>query len=351
MKFDFVVCKVASLQSEIESLGGTVCVLPKKSPKFLRHLPDIRELLVKNRYDVMHVHTTNFSGLLLKTAREQGVPVRIAHSHLSGLSQANNFLFRFLQASHFQLVERKRIAKHATHLLACSEDAGRILFADHWRSTKPSETIYCGIPLDKYRITEPVGSARKRLLEKFGIPGDAIVLGTVGRLIRTKNYPFLLALIRELVKRDKRYVLFVAGEGPLRNDLEARIERMGIRQNVFMPGICEDVPQLTSCLFDVFCLASHFEGFGIVLVEAMAGGLHCVCSDVVCSDLKEITPDGLTLLQLDDSISRWADAVEEGVKRRLDPNDGYERIRQTPFAIEQSYESLLNIYRQSEKNA
>lgn len=348
MQFDFLVCRVADMQAEIESLGGNVYVLPKKSPKFLRHLPDFRKRLSETRYDVLHAHTTNFSGLLLKIAKEQGVPVRISHSHNTGLSQANNIILRSLQSSHFQLVERKRIVKYATHLLACSENAGRLQFAGHWQSVKPSKTMYCGIQLDQYRITEPVEDVKKRLLEKYGIPKDAIIVGTIGRLIHQKNYPFLLVLLRELIKRDKRYVLFGAGEGPLRNELESQATKMGLRENVFFPGICHEVHHLVSCLFDVFCLASHFEGFGIVLVEAMAGGLHCVCSDVVCSDLKENTPDRLTLLNLQAPVSKWADAVEEGIQRRLSPDEGYERIRQTPFSIEQSYESLLKIYRQSE---
>jgi glycosyltransferase involved in cell wall biosynthesis len=204
--------------------------------------------------------------------------------------------------------------------------------------------VYCGIPFEQFG-KPTTKNARQSLRQQYGIPSDAVIIGSIGRLTRQKNYSFLLDVFAELTKRDSRYVLFIAGEGELRSSLEKKIYSLSLQKKVFLPGVCNNIPDLICSLFNIFCLPSIFEGFGIVFLEAAAGGLHTVCSNVITKDILEYIPDRFTLLSLSSPIADWCDALEIGITKRKTPQEGVEQLKQTPFSIEQSMESLITIYR------
>jgi glycosyltransferase involved in cell wall biosynthesis len=73
--------------------------------------------------------------------------------------------------------------------------------------------------------------------------------------------------------------LVIAGEGTQRPALEAQIARMGIAKRVRLPGHQDDVPAFLAGA-DLLAFSSHYEGFGLALVEAMASGLPVVATSV-----------------------------------------------------------------------
>jgi len=98
----------------------------------------------------------------------------------------------------------------------------------------------------------------------------------VGSLKPAKNYPVLLKAFAQL--GDLKAKLMIVGEGPLREELEHLVEELGIRHRVIMPGFFAD-PWPFYASADLFVLSSDYEGFGNVLVEAMAAGLKIVSTD------------------------------------------------------------------------
>lgn len=116
---------------------------------------------------------------------------------------------------------------------------------------------------------------------------DARIL-TVGSLKPAKNHALLLAAFAELAKsRDAR--LIILGEGAMREELEQCARRLGIADRVRMPGFRTDPwPYYASA--DLFVLSSDTEGFGNVLVEAMAAGLPVVSTD--CAGPREVLDGG-----------------------------------------------------------
>jgi glycosyltransferase involved in cell wall biosynthesis len=116
-------------------------------------------------------------------------------------------------------------------------------------------------------------------------PGPRI-LG-VGSLNKVKNHALLLDAFARLQRRDARLVIL--GEGELRADLERQAEALGIAARVSLPGFAIDPwPYFASA--DLFVLSSDYEGFGIVLAEAMYSGLRIVSTD--CGGSREILDDG-----------------------------------------------------------
>ena len=98
-----------------------------------------------------------------------------------------------------------------------------------------------------------------------------------GRLVSAKGYDVLLdaaAMLRDL---GIEFHLTVCGEGPLRADLEARVERLQLRTRVTLAGYCADLAGRMR-QSDVFVLSSRREGFGNVIVEAMHEGCPVIAT-------------------------------------------------------------------------
>jgi glycosyltransferase involved in cell wall biosynthesis len=108
-------------------------------------------------------------------------------------------------------------------------------------------------------------------------PGEGPVVVACGRLTEQKGFADLLdafaALRRALPAR-----LWIVGEGELRGELEARARSLGIEDHVWFAGFQRNPYRLMGAA-DVFALSSLYEGFGNVIVEAMAVGLPVVATD------------------------------------------------------------------------
>jgi sugar transferase (PEP-CTERM/EpsH1 system associated) len=152
------------------------------------------------------------------------------------------------------------------------------------------QTIYNGV--DTARFT-PDGDGRAALPEGFA-PGDALVIGTFGRLDPMKNQIALIEafsrILRERPEWRARLRLVIAGEGPVRPQLEAAIAEAGIGELVWLAGLRNDTPRLYRAL-DIFVLPSLREGISNTLLEAMASAVPVITTAV--GGNPEIVPDGV----------------------------------------------------------
>jgi glycosyltransferase involved in cell wall biosynthesis len=106
--------------------------------------------------------------------------------------------------------------------------------------------------------------------------GPPVVLG-VGRLVRQKDFATLLHAFAAL-RADRPARLLILGEGPERDALEALAVRLGVAEVVGLPGFAAN-PFAAMARAGVFALSSRWEGFGNVLVEALACGCPVVSTD------------------------------------------------------------------------
>lgn len=98
------------------------------------------------------------------------------------------------------------------------------------------------------------------------------------RLVEHKRVDVLLDALKFLHDKDMSVNCVIAGTGPLEAQLKTQRDRLGLTQSVCFPGFVEDVRPYFHAA-DLFVLPSDEEGFGIVLIEAMACGLPCVATD------------------------------------------------------------------------
>ncbi len=122
----------------------------------------------------------------------------------------------------------------------------------------------------------------------FSDGGPPIILGT-GRLTRQKDFETLIHAVA-MVRKTRPCRLVILGEGPLRSALENLVGRLNLTEHVSLPGFVEN-PFAYMARARLFVLSSVWEGFGNVLVEAMAAGTPVVATDCP-SGPREILEDG-----------------------------------------------------------
>lgn len=145
-------------------------------------------------------------------------------------------------------------------------------------------TVYNGIDLDKFKCD---ANAREEvIIQELNLDQDSILLLAVGRFHIAKDYPNLLRAFAQIKKNKALNVkLLIAGDGEEREHIEQLIRSLALHENVHLLGRRDDIPKLMSAA-DIFVLSSSFEGFGLVVAEAMACETFVVATD--CGGVKEV---------------------------------------------------------------
>ncbi len=179
--------------------------------------------------------------------------------------------------------------------------------------------------------------------DEAAAPEGARVLLAVSRLVEQKGVDVAIRALAEL--GDERAILVVLGEGPDRPELEALARSLGVEERVRLPGRSGDV---AAWLARAECLVhpARWEGFGLVLLEAMLAGLPVVASRV--SSIPEIVADGATglLVGADDApgLARALDSLLADPQRaRRLGEAGRERAR-AEFSEERMARRTIALY-------
>jgi len=141
-----------------------------------------------------------------------------------------------------------------------------------------------GLPQEQIRVIynpvvtpEILEKAEEPLNHPWFAPGEPPVILSAGRLTRAKDYPTLIRAFA-LVRRERPARLMILGEGEERPKLEALVRELDLDEDVSLPGFVDN-PYAYMARSAVFVLSSAWEGFGNVLVEAMAVGTPVVATD------------------------------------------------------------------------
>jgi glycosyltransferase involved in cell wall biosynthesis len=169
-----------------------------------------------------------------------------------------------------------------------------------------------GVPRDKVRVLHnPVDldtiTRQSAELAPPELAGDHPVIAAAGRLANVKNYPLLIAAVAELQARTPVHV-WILGEGPERDRLEALAAERGVASLVRFLGFQRN-PWRFIARADVFALTSVYEGFGNVLVEAMACGTPVVATR--SPGTIEIVTDEANGRLVEHDARAIADAIDE----------------------------------------
>jgi len=145
------------------------------------------------------------------------------------------------------------------------------------------QAIASGAPKDKLRVAYegvviPQGTPPQLRLasrHRWGVAGDAQLLGCVGVLLPDKGQEWLIRALVEVHKEFPSARLLLAGDGPMRGELEALAKTLGLGDAVVFAGFVKDVESVYAAL-DVFLLPSFFEALNNSLLAAMAHAIPSI---------------------------------------------------------------------------
>lgn len=318
-KFDF--------EDEIIALGGKIVRTPDvKEVGPLKHIKNIREIIAKERIDIIHAHTYFNSMFSMIAGKLSGVTVRIVHSH-NTKSEASPGI---LKKAYF-IISKYIINSHATNYFACGQDAGKALFY----ATNKFTIIDNGIILEDFYYN-PI--TRKQLRSEFDIPEDSTVILHVGRFDIQKNHDFLIDIYEEYLKLNPNSRLFLVGDGILKTKIDKKVQTLGISKNVLFLGKRPDTHRLYN-VADIFLFPSLHEGLPVTLIEAQANGLSCFISSEIDKTAKLVK--NVWFYSLSNRPKQWA---EELCKINTKRENSRETLEKSPYNMTRNIRSIENLY-------
>ena len=226
----------------------------------------------KGRYDIIHTHNSKAGFLGRLAARFMGAPVVIHTPHCFAFM--NESFSKFERRLYFYL--ERFTGLFTNGLITVSESQRSDL--EIRRLIKPEKVFLIENGIDINRFDNGGIDVQKKKKE-LGLDNNSLILGTVGVLNESKGHKYLIKALSKIIQDGFDAKLIIAGEGPLRRELEGLAQRLGISSKVTFLGHRDDVPEILP-IMDVFVFPSLWEGMPHALLEAMAQGLPVISTDV-----------------------------------------------------------------------
>ena len=316
-------CLAGSVFTEpLQRLGVRFFELSGRQRSLVENHRQFLALLRRERYHVVHLNL--FQGLALAyagTARRAGVPVRIAHSHNTGLRKSGTRPLKLLVHNMAKYI----FAREATAFWACSREAAGFLFPKGALNRRGYRFIPNGIEVERFRFDPAV---REQVRGELGVEGQ-FVIGHVGRLCDQKNQDFLLEVFAQVKRRRPESRLLLVGEGELLGRLKEKAGELDVAESVIFYGPASRGERLLWAM-DVFAFPSRFEGLGIAAGEAQAAGTPVAASEFVPDEA--CAGPIFRRLSLDAGTYAWADALL-GACRPADRASCADRVKEAGFDI------------------
>jgi len=252
--------------------------------------------------DLIHTHQIGAAWYVAKQAKLRGIPV-IHTEHGNHFIRGGGWLTaakrRWLYHS---------VARHIDRFCCVSAEIAATVTRWWTVPGRLVEVVPNGIDL----ALKPDQPTPAEMRQELGIPEDAFVVGTVGRLSEVKRQDRLVRAVASIRHRVPNVRLLIVGDGPERATLESLADTLGIGSLALFAGY-QPQPERYLRAMSVFTLTSRSEGFPVSLLEAWAAGVPVVCTAV--GGIPDVVADGRTgLLAPPDDENALVAAIERLAK-------------------------------------
>ncbi len=268
-----------SLVEKVKRKGIKLIIIPELRREINPFLDTIAflkiySLIKKEKYILVHTHSSK-AGILGRTAAKLAYWRIIVIHTIHGLPfypEQHKFL-------NFIYVNLERFCSLFTNKIIC---VGRVMkektLSAHIGKEKKFVVIYSGFAVEKYTDSQ-INPEKER--KKWGLEGEDLVIGKIGRLFPLKGQEYLLGVLPRIKKVLPRIKLVFVGEGILHKSLEEMAENLGIKDAVIFTGLlpAEEIPKIIST-FDLLCHTSLREGLPKTVAQGLAAGKPVVAFDV-----------------------------------------------------------------------
>ncbi len=247
-----------------------------------RAVADIRRIITREKFDIVHTHST-VAGIIGRLAAFSArVPVILHHVHGWGF---NGELSR---SSRLVCLNLERICARFTRRIIAVSSPDIYEGLDHGIGNESKYAlIFNGIDLEKFQ--QPVDEQEVRA--ELGLRPNSKIVGMIGRLDKQKN-PLDFIRAAEIVAKEYSNVEFLfVGDGLLRSDCERLIRKLGLQDSVFLLGYRSDVSRLLRVM-TITAMSSLWEGLPLAFLESMSAGKPIVANDV--NGARDVVKNGET---------------------------------------------------------
>jgi glycosyltransferase involved in cell wall biosynthesis len=275
----------------LDKLDGRIALSAGHSRSRLGRWRELRRFLRASRPDVVVSFLSYFS--VLAAARAAGIGACVVFNQQTPMTAfLNDADYHWRRPWHRRLFSAATRVGYglADRIVTTSKGVADDLISHFGVASARIQVIHN--PVDLAQIARGVAEPIDPAFERGWLPP---VIVAAGRLADAKNYPLLIdamALLRERVPAR----LFILGAGELEGELRQRIAERHLEEAVVLCGF-QDNPWKFVARADAFALTSRYEGFGNVLVEAMACGVPVVATS--SPGTREIVSDGIDGLLVD----------------------------------------------------
>ena len=339
VQFDFVVHteKQMFYEKEIFLLGGKIFRVPQFKGYNIFTYKKWWDNFFNNHqeYAIVHGHIGSTASIYLSVANKYNY-YTIAHSHATHEKGISLMRIEFALAT----CTTRYIADY---FMACSKQAGIDRYGKKIVNSDCFQVINNGIECDKYIFSNKI---RDKVRKSNNIDQNTIIIGHVGRFTEAKNHKKIIDVFNCFHKKHQNAVLWLFGEGELKQEIEDKVKELRISRSVCFKGLSSHISEELQAM-DVFLFPSLFEGLGIALIEAQASGLPCVVSNAI-QDEADIKAGLIKKLDLNLSDDKWASALEEMLHRNRVDTSAY--VKQAGFDIKSVANKLQNFYLETLNN-
>ena len=250
----------------------------------LRAYRELKRVFLRERFDVVHTHSSKAGILARVAARHAGVPLVVHTVHGQAF---HPYQSRWVNAAY--ILAERWAARHCDRILAVAQAmvdqcvAARVAPASLYR------VVYSGMNMDPFLTARPDPGLRRQL----GIPAGAPVVGKIARLFELKGHSYLLEAAPQIAAAVPEVRFLLVGDGVLREQIAARADELGLADRFIFAGL---VPPAEVCrytaLMDVLVHLSLREGLPRTVVQALATGVPAVGFDL--DGTPEVIRDGVT---------------------------------------------------------
>jgi glycosyltransferase involved in cell wall biosynthesis len=321
---------MGALTSDFEAIGCNVHALGMKFSWDLSALFRLRQLILRGNYDIIHSHLPRadlFGSLALSIQSTHPCFISSKHNQHDFL---NHPLFKV-----FLKIEASR----ENHIIAISDAVRRYYInLNLVPNPKSISVIHYGIDVDSIRNAAQKDDTPLTQTNK-------ITIGTVARLTKQKGLSYLLHAMPGILAKQPNIHLVIVGSGEEEEKLKGIVTNHSLQNHVTFAGF-QTNPATWMAAMDIFILPSLWEGFGLVLLEAMALARPIIASNV--GPIPEIVVNGETgLLVPSQDIDALSNAIvtlaEDSNMRIRMGKSGLQRAQEY-FTIEQMITKTEHVY-------
>lgn len=286
----------------------------------------LKQIIREFQPDIVHTHASKAGALGRKAAHACKVPIILHTFH----GHVFHSYFGKVKTTIFKMIERN-LARKSTGVIAISDLQKKELSQDH-AICKADKIRVINLGFDLVPFHEKREAFREEVRSEYKLEQGEIAIGIVGRLAPIKNHGFFLDAMEAVLKRtSKKVKIFIVGDGSEREEIEKRVEQINKTHGecVVMTSWIKDIGRFNAGM-DIICLSSNNEGTPVSLIEAQAGNIPVVTTDVGgVRDIIEIGKTGCVIPvgNSNEYVESVLELVEDEKKRLKMSQNGWNFVR------------------------